>query len=174
MRRLLVRLLLLAVPAFAGCRAERTFLITTEPPGALVHLNGDSIGETPVRREFLYYGKRRVTLRREGYVTFSEEIELKGPWYARFPFDIVSEVLIPVGWKDRRHLHVDLVAGGEVVAPPELRSVFERAETLRRAGPEGPRDLPPPRTRSLPPLGTDAETPPVKEDGKDGDGDADR
>ena len=157
--------------AVAGCRTERTLLITSEPPGAEVRLDGEAIGATPVQHEFLYYGKRRVTLRCDGHCTHSEEVELKGPWYGRFPFDIVSEVLIPIGWKDRRHLHVELIPGDQVVAPPELRSVLERADALRRAGPEGPRDLPPPRTRTLPPLDADA-VPPLPPPTGDGGDDA--
>jgi len=172
-RAISILALALALAVATGCRAQRVLQVTSDPPGASVRLDGEALGVTPLRHEFQYYGIRRITLRLEGYCTHSERIELRGPWYARFPLDIVTEVLVPMGWKDRRHFHVDLMPGDEVVAPPELRSVFERVEILRRAGPEGPIDLPPTRSRELPPLpGEPEETkdPP----GSDGSGGGDR
>lgn len=134
---------------------ERTLAVTSDPQGAAVRLDDERIGETPVRYEFHHYGVRHATLRADGYRTHSERIGLKPPWYGRFPLDIVSEVLLPFGWKDRRHLHAELLVGEDRVSLPELRSVFERADILRLAGPEGPRELPPTRPRELPILERD-------------------
>ncbi|MEW6072795.1 MAG: PEGA domain-containing protein [Planctomycetota bacterium] len=150
MRRAAVLSLVLTAALLGSCQAERTLRITSDPPGALVRLDGESIGTTPLRHEFLYYGVRTLTLRLEGYCTYSERIDLAAPWYARFPLDIVSEVLIPVGWKDRRRLHVTLQPGEAAEAPPALRSVLERASAVRQAGPDGPAELPPARPRPLP------------------------
>jgi hypothetical protein len=40
-------------------------------------------------------------------------------------------------------VHAVLVPGDELISMPTLRSVLDRAEALRRAGPEGPGELPP-------------------------------
>ena len=138
------RLLLLLVPPLlaAGCRTQRYFQITSTPPGAQVRLDDEAVGVTPVRVPFEHYGTRRVTFYLPGYRTASQRIHVKAPWYARFPLDLVTEVILPLGLTDRRKVHQDLVQGSQVVSLPSLRSVIERANTLRRAGPEGPHDLP--------------------------------
>jgi len=126
-----------------GCAAKRTLTITSDPSGALVRLDDEPIGETPMEVEFLHYGTRRVSYSLEGYLTTSVLIEVRAPWYARFPVDIFSEVILPIGWRDDHAVHASLTPGEEQLQPPALRSVLERAEALRRAGPTGPRELPP-------------------------------
>jgi hypothetical protein len=110
-----------------------------------------------------------VTLYLEGHRTHSERIRLKPLWYERFPLDIVSEVLLPFGWRDERALHLTLEPGEEVVTRPALESVFQRAEILRRAGPEGPKDLPSPTTRVVP-TGGEASSVPEEPPRPAGDG----
>ena len=135
-RALAGALLLLSL---GGCRAERVLRITSVPPGANVMLDGIELGETPIDHPFIHYGTRRVTLRLPGYLTASEVIEMRPPWYGRFPLDLVSEVLVPTGWRDEHLLHVELQPGRSTIERPDLRSVLDRADALRTAGPEGPR-----------------------------------
>src|SRR5690242_11829197 len=92
----------------AGCAAQRTLHITSEPEGAVVRLDDQTVGTTPLDLPFAHYGIRRVTLYKPGFRTHSEQIELEAPWYGRFPIDIVTEVLLPIGWKDNRKYHVAL------------------------------------------------------------------
>jgi hypothetical protein len=127
----------------SGCAAERTLVFTSEPPGASVRLDDEMVGVTPCEVPFLHYGTRRVTYYLEGSRTRSFLVDVRAPWYGRFPIDIVSEVLIPVGWVDRKRIHVELPSGSEPADQPTQRSVLDRAEALRRAGPNGPRNLPP-------------------------------
>jgi hypothetical protein len=47
-----------------GC-VERTISITSEPRGALVYLNDEEVGRTPVSVPFTYYGVYDVRLERE-------------------------------------------------------------------------------------------------------------
>ena len=109
------RVLLFAlVLALAGCRTRRYLEITTNPPGAEVRLDDERVGITPVKVPFEHFGVRRVTFYKPGYQTTSRRIKLRAPWYARFPLDIVSEVLLPMGLRDRRKVHQELVA---TVAP---------------------------------------------------------
>lgn len=136
----------LGLLACASCAAQRELRISSDPPGALVLLDDQVVGTTPYEQSFQAYGTRRVTLYRSGYRTSSRLVELIPPWYARFPLDIVSEVLIPVGWKDVHPVDFKLEPESGEVTEPDLRAVLERAESLRRATPEGPRDVNPAAT----------------------------
>ena len=150
--------LLLAVAAVPGtaCRAQRTLTIDSEPPGAQVRLDEDIVGETPVTVSFEHYGTRRVTLSKEGYRTVSRRVAVEAPLYGRFPLDLASEVLFPVGWEDHHRVFLRLAPGVDAVPAPDLRSVLARAEALRRAGPEGPRILPPVRPAPIETLPAEA------------------
>ena len=134
----------LLVALGAGCRAERRLMITSDPPGAVVRLDGRLVGATPQTLEFIHYGTRRVSYYLDGYISESHVVELEPPWYGRFPLDLVSEVLIPWGWKDVHRVHAALEPGSGAITEPDLRSVLERAASLRRAGPEGPQPVPEP------------------------------
>lgn len=134
-------LLALALAA-SGCQAERALRITSEPSQAEVRLDGAKVGTTPCEVPFEHYGVRRMTLYMPGYRTYSRVLELEPPWYGSFPFDIFTEVLVPIGWSDIHEVHVQLVAGQSVLLEPDLPSVIERAELLRRAGPQGPQPKP--------------------------------
>ena len=145
-----LRVALLAACLLLGCRAVRTLEITSEPQGAEVRLDDRKVGFTPIKVPFEHYGVRRVTLRKDGYRAHSEQIVLDCPWYFRFPLDLVTEVLLPIGLEDRRVHHVVLVRGEETLSMPSLRSVIDRANVLRESGPEGPRFLPEPRPTVVP------------------------
>ena len=56
----------------AGCGVERTLQVNSDPPGALVSLNGEEVGRTPMRKMFLWYGTYDLELRKDGYLTKSE------------------------------------------------------------------------------------------------------
>ncbi len=136
--------LLLALALAAGtlaCRATREMVISSDPPGADIRLDGVLLSQqTPARIPFKDYGVRRVALYRDGYITYSEIFDVSPPWYAYFPIDILSEIVFPVGWRDRHRLRVKLEPGDTKVEAPELLKVVQRAENLRRAGPNGPRE----------------------------------
>jgi hypothetical protein len=137
-----MRIAVLALLGLAACQTERTLRIDSVPQGALVRLDDEILGRTPLVHEFFHYGTRRVTVYLEGYRTSSEQVELKAPWYAYFPIDLVSEIF---SWKDRHHYQVLLEPEIGVVSEVDLQAVLGRAEAFRRATPEGPRfDGPPP------------------------------
>lgn len=93
------KLLCLALlPLGLGC-AQRTLDITSEPSGALVYLNGEEVGRTPVRYYFEWYNDYDVTLRMEGYDTLKTHRAIKAPIYAIPPIDLFSEAF---GVKTRR------------------------------------------------------------------------
>jgi hypothetical protein len=132
-----------ATAALAGCRAERLLRITSDPPAADVWVDDSYRGTTPLDLPFGHYGTRRVTYRLEGHGTASLRVVVAPPWYARFPVDLFSEVLMPVGWRDEHSVHVVLRASTGELTVPMIRSVLDRAEALRRSGPRGPGTLPP-------------------------------
>ena len=56
--------LLLLIIATTGC-VQRTISITSRPSGALVHLNDEEVGRTPLTVPFTYYGTYDVRLSHE-------------------------------------------------------------------------------------------------------------
>lgn len=85
----------------AGC-VERRFVIESDPPGALVLMNGQPIGATPVDGHFLYYGKYQFTLIKDGYETLQVDECFNTPWYEYFPLDFISENVYPGKIEDVR------------------------------------------------------------------------
>lgn len=127
----------------SACAAQRTLGVESDPSGALLRIDDRIVGVTPYTEEFFDYGSRRLTLYAEGFHSTSRVVDLDPPWYARFPLDILSEVIFPWGWKDPHTVHVSLEAVKGEVTVPDLNAVLERAQALRLAGPDGPSQLPP-------------------------------
>lgn len=90
---LLVISLITAI-VLAGC-VERKLTINTEPQGALVVLNDEEIGESPVTVSFEWYGDYCVRISKEGYETLDTHRKLKRPWYDAFPFDFFAQLVNP-------------------------------------------------------------------------------
>lgn len=78
------------IAAGAGC-VSRRFTVISDPPGALVEVDGQRIGVTPVSMDFVYYGTRNITLSKPGFQTLSVEQPQKKPLYQRFPFEFFSD-----------------------------------------------------------------------------------
>jgi len=83
-----------AIFLISGC-VERKLTINTEPQGALVTLNDEEIGTSPVTVEFNWYGDYNVRITKEGFETLKTHRLLKGPWYDSFPFDFFAQILSP-------------------------------------------------------------------------------
>ena len=77
-----------------GC-VQRQLTINTKPQGALVVLNDEEIGESPVTTSFNWYGDYNITIRKEGFETLKTHRKLKGPWYDAFPLDFFAQILSP-------------------------------------------------------------------------------
>jgi hypothetical protein len=88
---LLLPFLLLLPLLFAGGCVHRTLQVDSDPPGALVYLNGEEAGRTPMRKEFLWYGTYDVELRKEGYETLTRQEKVWAPWWQWPPFDLFAE-----------------------------------------------------------------------------------
>src|SRR5437660_464634 len=56
-----------------GC-VDRRYVVTSDPPGALVLRNGQPIGATPADGHFVYSGHYPFTLLRDGYQTLAADM----------------------------------------------------------------------------------------------------
>jgi hypothetical protein len=126
----------------AGC-VERQLTIRSNPPGALVYVDGYDIGVTPISTPFIYYGDRKIQLVKDGYETLTVLQPLRPPWYEVPPLDFVSENLTPGKLRDQRTL--DFQMQPQAVVP--TGQLLGRAEALRRGAgvaPPGPAFVPAP------------------------------
>ena len=98
-----------------GC-VRRTMDIKSDPPGALVYMNGEEIGRTPIERDFTWYGTYDVQVRKEGYQTVKTHTKVIAPWWQWVPFDLFAE-LFPV--TDRHQLHYALTPASTQPADPQ-------------------------------------------------------
>ncbi len=79
---------------FCGC-VERQLTINTSPQEALVTLNDEEIGISPVTVSFKWYGDYDVRISKEGFETLKTHRKLKRPWHDRFPFDFFAQIVNP-------------------------------------------------------------------------------
>jgi len=119
----LVVLGLAATALLAGC-VERRLTINTSPQDALVVLNDEEIGQSPVTVPFSWYGDYNVRISKEGYETLKTHRRLKSPWYDKFPWDFFAQIVNPKRIVDSYEWTFEL-------APKEQP---DREELIRRAG----------------------------------------
>ena len=98
---------LLMVIACTGCSVERTVTVRSDPPGALVWLNDQEIGRTPVTQTFKWYGVYDVEVRKEGYQTLKTTGKVFAPWWQWVPFDLAAD-LLPFRFTVERTIHLTL------------------------------------------------------------------
>lgn len=114
--------------AAQGC-VERQLVLSTEPAGAELFLDGREVGRTergePVVVPFDAYGVRIVTARKPGYVPATRRVVLDPPWWQLPPIDLITDILWPGTIRDRRELApLVLVPRG---APEDPAAVEARA-----------------------------------------------
>lgn len=114
---------------FSGC-VERRYTIRSDPPGALVIVNGEEIGPTPVSRAFVFYGDRRVRLQREGFEPLDVVQPINAPWYDNLATEFFTENLIPYTFRDEREYTYKL----KPVRTTETPDLLRDAEALRTQG----------------------------------------
>ena len=120
-------LISLLLTAIGGC-VERRMKIETDPPGALVIVNDEEVGVSPVAFSFLWYGDYEIILRKPGYQTLHTHYRVNAPWYEWPPIDLVAEVMVPVQISDEHILPTFTL---EPAKPPLVSDVVERAVELR-------------------------------------------
>jgi hypothetical protein len=160
-------LALLLCAASLGC-VQRRMMIRSHPDGALVYLNGQEVGRTPVTTNFTYYGDFEVKLVKDGYETETIIQPVPMPWYQIPPLDFVSENMVPNEIHDQRVLSYNLrpqmmPSADQIRANAEQLRVATRAHGAPRPAPAVGETVPtPPRGTNVlpPPLGPDLLPPP--------------
>lgn len=117
----------LLAAAGGGC-VERELVAESEPAGALVSMNDQEAGRTPLARDFQWYGTYDVTVRHDGYETLRTRTPVIAPPWLWAPFDFLAEVL-PVTIRDvHRSRYVLQPTTNETV---DTRLMVGRARELR-------------------------------------------
>lgn len=117
---------MLLLGLLCGC-VERTLTIRSNPPGALVAMNDQEIGRTPLSRRFIWYGYYDVQVRKEGFQTRNTTTSVVAPWWQWVPFDFVAE-LLPLHLEDRHFISYTLQPLSSAQIDPQ--SIVERGESL--------------------------------------------
>jgi hypothetical protein len=120
---------LLLVTAGTGC-VSRRLMVQSNPPGALVLLEGKEVGYTPTAVDFTYYGTREITLIKDGYETLTVLQKVPTPWYQIPGVDFFSDNLLPYRIADRHSFSYSM----NPLRPEDITpnsGVVDRAQMLR-------------------------------------------
>ncbi len=134
-RRRLATALLLAWTGLGltGC-VTRRYTIRTDPPGALVYVNSQELGPSPVSQSYTYYEPREIVLVADGYQTQRIIQPFPAPWYDNALTDFFTENLVPFNIRDER----EFVYKMPVAQNPDPNALLQRGETLRSQGKQPP------------------------------------
>ena len=112
------------VAALGGC-IQRTITVDSEPQGALVYLNDEEIGRTPVTVPFTFYGVYDVRLEKEGYDTLTTPQKAIAPWWETPGADLVAEA------SGDRRVDLQWKYALKPTGPVEPASLIDRGNQLR-------------------------------------------
>lgn len=118
---------LISATVLSGC-VERRLTINTRPQGALVALNDEEIGLSPVTVSFNWYGDYNVRISKDGFETLNTHRELKGPWYDKFPYDFFAQLLNPKRIEDSYEWTFNLEEKRQI----SREKLIESAEKLKK------------------------------------------
>ena len=117
---------LLLAFASTGC-VQRRISITSTPPGALVHLNDQEVGRTPLEVPFTFYGTYDVRLEADDRPPLWTTAKAKQPWWEYPGPDLIAE-LIPNA-TSRVSWNFDIPPADP--AADDVPSLLRRAEAMR-------------------------------------------
>jgi hypothetical protein len=143
------RYLVLLSMLSTGC-VEQLLTIDSDPAGAVVTLNDQEIGRTPVTTNFKWYGYYDVSVRKDGYQTLKAKSPVIAPWWQWVPFDLFAEIM-PVRLADQHFLHFMLQPiTARLNDPDRLLRQGERLRGELETGANEPKSRParPPTSRS--------------------------
>lgn len=116
-----------------GC-VFRRMTVRSDPPGALVLVDGQEIGYTPCSMDFTYYGTREIKLVKDGYETLTVMQKLQAPWYQYPVVEFFADNLSPHKITNR-HEFTYRMQPQAIVPTQEL---LDRANSLRSDTQVGP------------------------------------
>ncbi len=120
-------LLCLAMILLPGC-VERKLLLRSDPPGAVIDLNGQPAGLTPTDVPFLTYGSFEIVAHAPGYQRLRTTAEVEPPWWQHMPFDFFAESVWPFTLTDTHPIELEL----EPFSLADEEGLDAREETLRK------------------------------------------
>ncbi len=123
-------LLLIGAIVLGGCtgRVVRTMTIESDPPGALVSVNDNQVGRTPLTTQFTHYGTYRIRLQQSGYQTLTVYEPVRAPWYQWPLIDLAFETVVPGTRRDEHHLGPYQL---QPAVPSDPQALLQRAEAMR-------------------------------------------
>ncbi len=93
-----------------GCNSvKRRLIVRTQPEGALVSIDRQPVGYSPVSVPFTYYGTRQIQLEMDGFETIDVQERIAPPFYDSFPMSFITENFSPRERRDNRVLDFQLV-----------------------------------------------------------------
>ncbi len=110
----------------SGC-VQRRLIIRSNPEGASVLIDGQSVGATPLSVPYTYSGTRDIKLERDGYKTINVQQRIDPKWYQTFPASLISENFAGREIRDERVLDFVMEPKTQV---QEYR-LLERANDMR-------------------------------------------
>lgn len=127
--------LVVSACCLGGC-LERRLHITSEPPGALVHLNDVEVGRTPCEVDFEFYGVYDVRLELRGFEPLMTSAEAKAPAH-ELPVVDLAALVAPIRFTNDVRWHFVLSPAAD-----DTDALLERARELRHDLDSPPADAP--------------------------------
>lgn len=139
MRRTVLGVLLIAIVVLPSGCVRRRLNVRTNPPGALVYVDNQLIGQTPCGVDFTYYGTREIRLVKPGFEPLAINQPIPTPWYEYPPLDFVSENLWPTKIRDNRTVVYDLqpqlmIPNQQLIQQGEQLRLDAKAHPVQPAG----------------------------------------
>ena len=106
-RGLCLYLAIACIVFLPGC-VQRRMLIRSQPEGAMVTIDHQPVGHTPVAVPFTFYGTRDIEIEKDGFETQKFAHQFKRPWYQIPPFDLISDNFAGREIRDQRLIDVQL------------------------------------------------------------------
>ena len=88
---------------------RRRVTIRSNPPGAVVYIDDQEIGVTPVSTSFTFYGTRKIQLIKDQFEIVTVKRTFNPPWYQLPIIDFIYENLVVQEVRDERVLDFKLV-----------------------------------------------------------------
>jgi hypothetical protein len=118
-----------------GC-VERRMTIRTNTDsqgGALVYIDKEEVGYSPVSTGFTYYADREIKLVKDGYETVTLVQPVRAPWWDCLLIEFFTENLWPFTLRDERQFRYDLAPTASV----STNEVIQRGQQLRNEAQQG-------------------------------------
>jgi hypothetical protein len=101
--------------------------VESDPPGAMVIVNGVQKGRTPVTFDFLWYGDYRFILSKDGFETLKDHRKVQAPPDEWVGVDLFKTVFVPVVTHDDKAFHFTLTP----MQPVAEADLIHRADEMR-------------------------------------------